>query len=103
LKFNVNEKSFGYLNTRGKANVIQRVHKPVWKSLYKTSLSGNLETMQYLATFNPTASISDDSPYQAAAAETGGDEYWLTNAIIDVPLVSPQVQSPEIHELSNKA
>jgi len=84
-----------------KANVIQRVHKPVWKSqrlLDKTSWSGNLETMQYFATlsyFNPTASLSEDSPSQAAAVETGGDEYWLTNEIIDVPLVSPQVQSPE--------
>jgi len=79
-----------------KANVIQRVHKPVWKSqrlLDKTSWSGNLETMQYFATlsyFNPAASLAE-----VAAVENGGDEYWLTNEIIDVPLVSPQVQSPE--------
>lgn len=38
-----------------KANVIQRVHKPVWKSqrlLDKTSWSGSLEAMQYFATLN---------------------------------------------------
>jgi len=68
----------------------------VWKSqrlLDKTSWSGNLETMQYFATlsyFNPAASLAE-----VAAVENGGDEYWLTNEIIDVPLVSPQVQSPE--------
>jgi len=85
-----------------KANVIQRVHKPVWKSqrlLDKTSWSGNLETMQYFATlnhFNPTASFTD----QTTQVETGGEEYWLTDDIIDIPIVSPscspQVQSPNV-------
>lgn len=101
-----------------KANVVQRVHKPVWKSqrlLDKTSWSGNLEKMQYFATlnyFNPSASstvfeegsddllIGMDNKAKSTSHAKDEDEYWLTDDIIDVQINSP-TQSNSPHSLSS--
>lgn len=64
-----------------RANLVQRVHKPVWKSqrlLDKTSWSGYLENMQYFATLNQKDKIVADM-----SAVREDNEYWLTDEIID--------------------
>ena len=73
------------------ANVVQRVHKPVWKSqrlLDKTSWSGSLDTMQYFATLNyfrdPTKP-EDSNPSEEEKPAQEHEEYWLADHIIDVP------------------
>ncbi|RNA29620.1 UPF0378 protein KIAA0100-like, partial [Brachionus plicatilis] len=61
-----------------RANVVQHLHKPVWKSqrcLEKISWSGHLENMQYFATLNNTNTDS---------------EYWLSEELIHPPKDLPQ-------------
>jgi len=66
-----------------KANVVQRLHKPVWKSqrlLDKASWNGYLEGMQYFATLDSF----DDKPSSNKQLLQIQNEYWLPDDIIDL-------------------
>jgi hypothetical protein len=76
-----------------RTNVVQRLHKPVWKSqrlLEKTSWSGFLENMQYVATLSDSTLVesktkpSDDNPNMIIDdLHDRNEEYWLSDDIID--------------------
>ncbi len=76
-----------------RTNVVQRLHKPVWKSqrlLDKTSWSGCLENMQYVATLNDsmlveskTKKSDENSKPTFNDLHNRNEEYWLSDDIID--------------------
>ena len=74
-----------------RTNVVQRLHKPVWKSqrlLDKTSWSGYLENMQYVATLNDSTITEqpkeiDETEFKAENVPNQTEEYWLSDDIID--------------------
>ena len=75
----------------GRTNVVQRLHKPVWKSqrlLDKTSWSGCLENMQYVATLNDSMLVEsktkkNDDNTKNDDLHNQNEEYWLSDYIID--------------------
>ena len=84
-----------------KANVMQKLHKPVLKSqrlLDKTSWTGNLEAMQYFATLNYFNQAHDELISQADNDE---DEYWLSDDIIDSSTAMPH--SPKTTAFNNES
>ena len=79
-----------------KANVVQRVHKPMWKCetlLDKTSWTGHLENMQYFATLNVKTTSTGSSSNQgktptATKLLSDVDDYWLSDELIDDEMVA---------------
>lgn len=72
----------GYLIiSAARTNVVQRIHKPVWKYqryLEKNSWSGYLENMQYFATLNKTEpAVGGKVPVPQQG------EYWLSDDVIE--------------------
>ena len=89
-----------------KANVMQKLHKPVLKSqrlLDKTSWTGNLEAMQYFATLNYFNQTHDELVSQT---ENDEDEFWLSDEIIDSSAAIPRspkvANSPSLYQQSPK-
>ena len=80
----------GYLIiSAAKTNVIQRIHKPVWKAqrlLDKMSWSGYLENMQYFATLNSNSNNSNGNTNSGTfhrVVDSNIDDYWLSDDLID--------------------